>query len=102
MKIRLLTENLASDMVWLAEWGFSAWIEYGNHRITRVIVNTAQLVGAVSLSARTILQHGGRCALAYAFTPYQALFQWLFTVRLSCTWGRSVRGAQLHETYMGI
>ncbi len=28
MKIRLLTENLASDMVWLAEWGFSAWIEY--------------------------------------------------------------------------
>ena len=33
MKIRLLTENLASDMVWLAEWGFSAWIEYGNSRI---------------------------------------------------------------------
>lgn len=28
MRIRLLTENLASDMVWLAEWGFSAWIEY--------------------------------------------------------------------------
>lgn len=28
MKIRLLTENLASDMVWQAEWGFSAWIEF--------------------------------------------------------------------------
>ena len=33
MKIRLLTENLASDMVWLAEWGFSAWIEYNGSRI---------------------------------------------------------------------
>ena len=33
MKIRLLTENLASDMVWLAEWGFSAWIEYKDQRI---------------------------------------------------------------------
>jgi 7,8-dihydropterin-6-yl-methyl-4-(beta-D-ribofuranosyl)aminobenzene 5'-phosphate synthase len=33
MKIRLLTENLASDMVWLAEWGFSAWIEYNDTRI---------------------------------------------------------------------
>ncbi len=28
MKIRLLCENEASDMVWLAEWGFSAFIEY--------------------------------------------------------------------------
>ena len=28
MKIRLLTENLASEMPWLAEWGFSAWIEH--------------------------------------------------------------------------
>ncbi len=33
MKVRLLTENLASDMVWLAEWGFSAWIEYEETRI---------------------------------------------------------------------
>ena len=33
MKIRLLTENLASDMVWLAEWGFSAWIEFGDIRV---------------------------------------------------------------------
>lgn len=33
IKIRLLTENLASDMVWLAEWGFSAWIEYAEIRI---------------------------------------------------------------------
>lgn len=33
MKIRLLTENLASGMVWLAEWGFSAWIEHGESRI---------------------------------------------------------------------
>ena len=33
MKIRLLTENLASDMVWLAEWGFSAWIEYAGKNI---------------------------------------------------------------------
>ena len=33
VRIRLLTENLASDMVWLAEWGFSAWIEYGDVRI---------------------------------------------------------------------
>ncbi|MEX0281566.1 MAG: MBL fold metallo-hydrolase [Arenibacterium sp.] len=33
MKIRLLTENLASGMCWHAEWGFSAWIEYGPHRI---------------------------------------------------------------------
>lgn len=33
MKIRILTENLASDMVWLAEWGFSAWIEHNGMRI---------------------------------------------------------------------
>ena len=33
MQIRLLCENLASDMVWLAEWGFSAWIEYEGARI---------------------------------------------------------------------
>lgn len=33
MKIRLLTENLASDMVWLAEWGFSTWIEYDGSNI---------------------------------------------------------------------
>jgi len=33
MQIRLLTENMASDMVWLAEWGFSAWIEYQGARI---------------------------------------------------------------------
>ena len=37
MRIRLLTENLASDMVWLAEWGFSAWIEYGG---TNVLFDT--------------------------------------------------------------
>lgn len=28
MKIRLLCENTAADMVWLAEWGFSALIEF--------------------------------------------------------------------------
>lgn len=33
MKIRLLTENMASEMPWLAEWGFSAWIEYDATRI---------------------------------------------------------------------
>jgi 7,8-dihydropterin-6-yl-methyl-4-(beta-D-ribofuranosyl)aminobenzene 5'-phosphate synthase len=33
MRVRLLTENLASDLCWLAEWGFSAWIEYGEARI---------------------------------------------------------------------
>ena len=33
MRIRLLAENLASDMHWLAEWGFSAWIEYGEKTI---------------------------------------------------------------------
>lgn len=33
MKIRLLNENLVSDMCWLAEWGFSAWIEHGEARI---------------------------------------------------------------------
>ena len=33
MKIRLLTENLVSDLCWLAEWGFSAWIEYDEMRI---------------------------------------------------------------------
>lgn len=33
MRMRLLAENLASDMVWLAEWGFSAWIEYRDMRI---------------------------------------------------------------------
>lgn len=33
MKIHLLCENEASDMVWLAEWGFSAFIEYGDARI---------------------------------------------------------------------
>ena len=37
MKIRLLTENLASDMVWLAEWGFCAWIEYEG---TKVLFDT--------------------------------------------------------------
>lgn len=33
LSIRLLTENLASDMVWLAEWGFSAWISYNGTNI---------------------------------------------------------------------
>ena len=33
----------------------------------------------------------------YAFTLHQALFQWLFTVRLSCTWGR-----RSHGTYTAI
>ncbi|CTQ52763.1 Metallo-beta-lactamase superfamily protein [Roseibium album] len=33
MKIRLLNENLVSDLCWLAEYGFSAWIEYGRTRI---------------------------------------------------------------------
>lgn len=33
MRVRLLAENLASDMYWLAEWGFSVWIDYGGHRI---------------------------------------------------------------------
>ena len=33
MKIRLLAENLASDMVWLAEWGFCAWIEFNGTNI---------------------------------------------------------------------
>ena len=33
MKIRLLNENLVSDLCWLAEWGFSAWIEYKDVRI---------------------------------------------------------------------
>ncbi|WP_172328208.1 MBL fold metallo-hydrolase [Mangrovicoccus sp. HB161399] len=33
MKIRLLNENLVSDLLWLAEWGFSAWVEYGGTNI---------------------------------------------------------------------
>jgi len=33
MKIRLLNENLVSDLCWLAEYGFSAWVEYGGLRI---------------------------------------------------------------------
>lgn len=33
MKIRLLNENLVSDLCWLAEYGFSAWVEYENTRI---------------------------------------------------------------------
>jgi 7,8-dihydropterin-6-yl-methyl-4-(beta-D-ribofuranosyl)aminobenzene 5'-phosphate synthase len=33
MRIRLLTENLASGITWLAEWGFSAWIEHNGARI---------------------------------------------------------------------
>ena len=33
MKIHLLCENEASDMVWLTEWGFSAFIEYEESRI---------------------------------------------------------------------
>jgi 7,8-dihydropterin-6-yl-methyl-4-(beta-D-ribofuranosyl)aminobenzene 5'-phosphate synthase len=33
MKIQLLCENEASDMVWLAEWGFSAFIEFDGSRI---------------------------------------------------------------------
>lgn len=37
MKIRLLNENLVSDVCWLAEWGFSAWIE---HDDTRIIFDT--------------------------------------------------------------
>lgn len=33
MKIHLLCENEASAMHWKAEWGFSAWIEYGDVRV---------------------------------------------------------------------
>ena len=33
MKIRLLNENLVSDLCWLAEYGFSAWIEYEGTKI---------------------------------------------------------------------
>ncbi|NKB50888.1 MAG: MBL fold metallo-hydrolase [Rhizobiaceae bacterium] len=33
MKIRLLCENSASWLVWQAEWGFSAFIEYDQHKI---------------------------------------------------------------------
>jgi 7,8-dihydropterin-6-yl-methyl-4-(beta-D-ribofuranosyl)aminobenzene 5'-phosphate synthase len=33
MKIRLLNENLVSDLCWLAEYGFSAWVEYGDTNI---------------------------------------------------------------------
>ncbi|ANT63541.1 hypothetical protein AYJ57_24030 (plasmid) [Salipiger sp. CCB-MM3] len=33
MKIRLLNENLVSDLCWLAEYGFSAWIEYEGSKI---------------------------------------------------------------------
>lgn len=33
MKIRLLCENSASGLVWQAEWGFSALIEYNNQNI---------------------------------------------------------------------
>ena len=37
MKVRLLNENLASDLCWLAEYGFSAWIEYDG---TKIIFDT--------------------------------------------------------------
>ena len=37
MKIRLLNENMVSDLCWLAEWGFSAWIE---HDETRIVFDT--------------------------------------------------------------
>ncbi|MEM1162571.1 MAG: MBL fold metallo-hydrolase [Pseudomonadota bacterium] len=37
MRITLLCENTASAMPWKAEWGFSAWIEYGD---TRVLFDT--------------------------------------------------------------
>lgn len=33
MRITLLTENMSTGMTWLAEWGFSAWIEYEGTRI---------------------------------------------------------------------
>ena len=33
MKIRLPTEKLTPDLVWLAEWGFSEWIEYTDERM---------------------------------------------------------------------
>jgi 7,8-dihydropterin-6-yl-methyl-4-(beta-D-ribofuranosyl)aminobenzene 5'-phosphate synthase len=33
LKIQLLNENLVSDLSWLAEYGFSAWIEHGEARI---------------------------------------------------------------------
>ncbi|MFY0690420.1 MAG: MBL fold metallo-hydrolase [Paracoccaceae bacterium] len=33
MRVTLLNENLVSDLCWLAEWGFSAWIEYDGTRI---------------------------------------------------------------------
>ena len=51
MKIRLLTENLASGMEWLAEWGFSAWIEYEGQKIlfdsgfSQVYQHNAELAG---------------------------------------------------------
>lgn len=37
MQIRLLNENLVSDLCWLAEYGFSAWIE---HDGTRIVFDT--------------------------------------------------------------
>ena len=37
MKIRLLNENLVSDLCWLAEYGFSAWIEFEK---TKIIFDT--------------------------------------------------------------
>lgn len=37
MQIRLLTENLAFGIAWLAEWGFSAWVDY---RDTKVLFDT--------------------------------------------------------------
>jgi len=33
MKITLLCENEVCSMHWLAEWGFSAFIEYGDQKI---------------------------------------------------------------------
>ncbi len=51
MKVRILSENLASDMVWCAEWGFCAWIEYQGQKVlfdtgySDVYVRNAQHAG---------------------------------------------------------
>ena len=36
MKIRLLTENVSAGVGWLAEWGFSAWIQYKDSKVESI------------------------------------------------------------------
>lgn len=58
MKIRLLCENTAADMVWLAEWGFSALISFEGRSGAQVTLRKVPF-SAVMVPVWALLQ--GEC-----------------------------------------